>query len=181
MGSRSAGGLLLSLPPAADARAVSLDAVGSFDRPISIVSEPEDPDRLFVGEREGRVRLLEGGGSSLVADLTSLVLCCESERGLLSIALAPDFAASGLLYVAYTGEEAAGGAEGDIHVDAFRAIDSELALATRRPIIAIDHSSHANHNGGQLQFGPDGYLYVSVGDGAAPAAPGASGGLAAWS
>lgn len=117
------------------AGAVSLEPVGSFDRPISVVSDPEDPDRLFVGEREGRIRLHEGGESSLVADLTPLVLCCESERGLLSIALAPDFAASGLLYVAYTGEGGVDEAEaGDVHVDAFEVDGSSVDLGSREEI-----------------------------------------------
>jgi hypothetical protein len=74
------------------------------------------------------------------------------ERGLLSVAAAPDFAATGRLFVYYTD------AGGDIRIDEFTA-------GARREIIAIEHSSRGNHNGGQLQFGPDGCLWISTGDG----------------
>jgi len=154
------------------AGAVSLEPVGSFDRPIYVTSDPQDPDRLFVVEREGRIQLHEDGATSEMADLTSLVLCCESEQGLHSLAVAPDFETSGLIYVVYTGTVAAGSAAGDVHVDAFEVSGDTIALGTRRPILTVDHSSWPNHNGGQLHFGPDGHLYVSLGDGGGPGDPG---------
>jgi hypothetical protein len=113
-------GRFLVAARAAAAPAASLEPVGSFAQPIFVTSDPDDPDRFFVVEREGTVRAVEGGDASLFADLTGLVSCCAGERGLLSIAPAPDFAASGRFYAAYTGNEAAGGDLGDIHVDAFR-------------------------------------------------------------
>lgn len=154
----------LLLFSASGASAASLDPVGNFEGPIFITSDPEDPDRLFVVEREGRVMLVDGSGVSLYADLEALVSCCSGERGLLSIAPAPDFATSGRFYAAYTGKPAAGGTEGDIHVDAFRAVAGG-GPPTREPIISTGHDDFANHNGGQIQFGPDGYLYISTGDG----------------
>jgi hypothetical protein len=155
--------LLSLLWGAASASGATLEEVGNFDRPIFVTSDPGDPDRLFVVEREGLVVEADQGGTTVFADLTSLVACCTSERGLLSIALAPDFAGSGRFYAAYTGTVAAGGEEGDVHVDSF--LPDEEGGLVREPILAIGHSTNANHNGGQLQFGPDGYLYVSVGDG----------------
>lgn len=155
--------LAVLLVGAGSASAASLQPVGTFSQPIYVTSDPTDPDRLFVAQREGLVIEVDGGGTETFADLGPLVSCCASERGLLSIALAPDFAVSGRLYAAYTGSEAAGGAVGDIHVDAFRAAGA--GAPTREPIISIGHSTNANHNGGQLQFGPDGHLYISVGDG----------------
>jgi hypothetical protein len=113
-------------------------------------------------EREGRVVEDNDGSRSVFADLTDLVSCCESERGLLSIALAPDFDSSGRFYAAYAGKPAAGGAEGDVHVDAFR---HDGAALVREPLFSVGHATNANHNGGQLEFGPDGNLYISVGDG----------------
>ena len=61
---------------------------------------------------------------------------------------------------------------GDIQIDEYRAVSGSVSVATRRPVLTIDHSNDAaNHNGGQLQFGPDGFLYLATGDGAvAPAA-----------
>jgi len=155
----------LSLAGAAGAAAATLEPVGDFEQPIFVTSDPDDPNRLFVVEREGRVMLADAAGIGAFADLGPLVSCCASERGLLSIALAPGFAASGRFYAAYTGTAAAGGEEGDVHVDAFRRAGENAGDLLREPIIAVGHAVHANHNGGQIQFGPDGYLYISTGDG----------------
>ena len=156
-------GTLLCLLGDSGAGAASLEPIGDFDSPIFITSAPADPDRLLVIEREGIVQEKRPGEPSTpFTDLTALVECCESERGLLSIALAPDFATGGRFYAAYTGNAAAGGEVGDIHVDAFR---HQEGSQVREPILTIGHSLNKNHNGGQLQFGPDGDLYISVGDG----------------
>ncbi len=166
--------IALSLCLAAGASAATLEPVGSFTKPIFVTSDPDDPDRLFVVQREGRI-VVAGSETGELADLGSLVTCCAGERGLLSMALAPDFADSGRFYVAYAGTTAAGGAEGDIHVDAFRPGGSGEDPLVREPILSIGHSAMSNHNGGQLQLGPDGYLYLSVGDGGGPGDPLGSG------
>jgi Glucose / Sorbosone dehydrogenase len=160
--------LLLALP--AQISALSLAPIGSFDSPLFVTSDPQDANRLFVVERGGRVLLVEPSGMSLFGDLEDVVSCCSGERGLISIALAPDFATSNRFYAAYAGTAAAGGAEGDLHLDAFRPVASEGELV-REPILAIGHAAFADHYGGQLQFGPDGYLYLSTGDGAAGGDP----------
>jgi Glucose / Sorbosone dehydrogenase len=164
----------LSLALAPSTSAATLVPIGSFDRPIFITSDPLDPDRLLVVEREGRVILVDPAGVSLFANLESLVSCCEAERGLLSIAPAADFAGSGRFYAAYTGTAAAGGAEGDIRVDAFRPAPAGGGQLLREPILAIGHPL-ASHNGGQLQLGPDGFLYLSTGDGGGSGDPFGSG------
>ena len=91
------------------------------------------------------------------------------ERGLLSMAFDPNYAKNGLFYVFYTGTAPTDGRPGEGHVDEFHVSSNpNLAdLATRRPVLTISRPSAApgNHNGGQLQFGRDGYLYISVGDG----------------
>jgi hypothetical protein len=152
--------------------AASLHLVGSFKQPIFLTSDPGNPNELFVVEREGRVVRFENDATSVFADLTELVSCCESERGLLSIALAPDFDSSGRFYAAYTGTSAAGGEVGDVHVDAFR---HEGTTLVREPLFSVGHSANANHNGGQLELGPDGNLYVSIGDGGGSGDPFESG------
>lgn len=116
----------------------------------------------------------ESGGFGVFADLSSLVECCEGERGLLSIAPAPDFASSGRIYVAYTGGAAAGGETGDIDVDAFRKGPSPTQ-PIREPVLRIEHSAHSTHNAGQLQLGPDGFLYISIGDGGGAGDPSGNG------
>ena len=144
--------------------AFSLRPIGDFDQPVYVTSSPGNPNRLLIVEREGRIIESSPAGTQQLADLTELVSCCKVERGMLSIAPAPDFESSGRIYATYTGTPQAGGAEGDVHLDSFRPDPSGGALI-REPILTIDHSEEPNHNGGQLQFGPDGHLYVSLGDG----------------
>jgi glucose/arabinose dehydrogenase len=82
------------------------------------------------------------------------------ERGLLSIAFDPNFATNRLFYVYYTNRR------GNLEIDEFRASSStHAASSSRRKVIVIPHPGHSNHNGGQLQFGPGGYLYAGTGDG----------------
>jgi Glucose / Sorbosone dehydrogenase len=156
---------LAVLATAGSARAATLVPVGSFDAPMFVTSDPSNADRLLVVEREGRVLLVVGTTRTLVANLETWVQCCEGERGLLSIAPAPGFATSGRFYAAYTGNAAAGGAVGDIHVDAFTVVPGGGPVPLREPLLTIPHSTRATHNGGQLQLGKDGYLYLSTGDG----------------
>jgi hypothetical protein len=137
-----------------------------FAQPIFVSSDPDDPDRLLIVERAGRVQEFTTGEATLHADISDVVSCCGGERGLLSIAPAPDFATTGAFYAAYAGKaEVDGGDLGDIHVDYVTPTGGEDGEATRKPIMVVPHSVESNHNGGQLQFGPDGHLYLSTGDG----------------
>jgi len=157
--------ILLSVFCCSNAAALELETVGTFQQPIFVTSDPANPDRLLVVERAGTVIEVGTSGTKLLADLTPLVSCCEGERGLLSILPAPDFDSSGRFYADYAGTPAAGGQEGDIHIDSFRPDPQGGGSLLREPILSIEHSLHDTHHGGQLQFGPDGDLYVSVGDG----------------
>lgn len=165
----------ISLWLADGASAATLRPVGDFDQPIFITSDPTSPDRLLVVEREGRVMLSDATGVHLFVDLGELVSCCDGERGLLSIATAPDFPSNGRFFAAYTGTPAAGGAEGDLHVDSFRPAPGGVGPLPREPLFSVGHSAFATHNGGQLQLGPDGYLYLSTGDGGGAGDPLGSG------
>jgi hypothetical protein len=150
---------------AGTARALDLEQVGpEFAQPMYVTSDPGDAGRLFVVERKGTIRLVEDGKASLFTDISSVVACCTGERGLLSIALDPNFDANGRLYVDYTAKEPLG----EIHVEEMTATGpghDTASAASLRPLLAIPHSEATNHNGGQLQFGPEGDLYVSTGDG----------------
>jgi glucose/arabinose dehydrogenase len=164
-----AGCLLLLLLLLAPSRvsAVGLHSIGpSFDQPVIVTSPPGDP-RLFVVERPGRVQVLHDGTVSQFLDISALTTM-DGERGLLSLAFDTNYATSGLFYVFYTGDGAdAGGALGDIHIDEFRVSSNPDAAnaSSRRTVWTFGHGA-SNHNGGQLQFGKDGQLYISVGDNA---------------
>ena len=146
---------LVATAPAAAAPA--LVEVGRFASPVHVASPPNDP-RLFVVEKAGLVRIAGGGTFLDVSALTESI----GERGLLSIAFAPDYDASGRFYVFLTDR-----ATGALRVLEYRrsADPARADPATGRELLRIPHGAASNHNGGQLQFGRDGMLYVSTGDG----------------
>lgn len=146
------------------AEAASLRPIGDFDRPVYVTSSPANPERLLIVEREGTIIESSVAATRQLFDLTELVSCCDVERGMLSIAPAPDFESSGRIYATYTGTPQSGGAEGDVHLDSFRPSPGD-GPPIREPILSVGHAEKSNHNGGQLQWGPDGHLYMSLGDG----------------
>jgi glucose/arabinose dehydrogenase len=145
----------------ASAQALTPQSIGNFDRPTFVTSAPANPDRLFVVEREGRVIEVENGSRTVFADIGSLVEP-TGEGGLLSIALSPDFQSSGRLFVYYTGKEQS---PPEIHVAEMVASGGSAPLSSLRNLLTISHPNHTNHYGGQLQFGPEGNLFISTGDG----------------
>jgi len=157
--------VLLALP--GRAAAIELQAVGAFDEPIYVTSPPGDP-RLFVVERAGRIQVLHDGTKSQFFDIHTMV-DTGGERGLLSLAFDPSYAANGLFYVFFNDNGTAGAPLGDIHVDEF-SVSGDPNVAdpgSRRRVLTVNRGTTAsNHNGGQLQFGKDGLLYISVGDAA---------------
>lgn len=153
--------LLLAALPASAAAEVSLQKVGDFSVPVHVTAAPGDGERLYVVEQRGTIFVVRDGSATLFADLRDDVEFF-SEQGLLSMAFAPDFATSRKLYVYYTEK---GGAAN--RIDEFRAPTADAVdPASRRPVLSIPHpTATKNHNGGQLQFGPDGMLYAAPGDG----------------
>jgi glucose/arabinose dehydrogenase len=143
-------------------QAVQLVKVGDFERPVDVVSPPGDAHRLYVVEQRGTVQeVVEGQpGATQFLDLTDQVKEV-SERGMLSMAFAPDYASSGRFYVDYTDQVG----NGNVNVvELRRSAAGPADRASARTILQIV-KPYENHNAGLLQFGPDGYLYVSVGDG----------------
>jgi glucose/arabinose dehydrogenase len=146
---------------------ISLEPILSgFDLPLFVTHSGEGSSgasRLFIVEKEGRIHLVENGAvqSTPFLDITDRVGSQRNEQGLLSVAFPPDFASSGLFYVNYTDRR------GDTVVARYRLLAGDLRQAdasSEQKILQIQQPA-ANHNGGQLQFGPDGYLYIGTGDG----------------
>jgi hypothetical protein len=159
--------LLLPAPARADPR---LEKSGDFLAPTYATAPPGDPARVFVTEQTGRVQLLRDGAQRTFLDVTAITLDDSSERGLLSMAFAPDYATSGRFYVYLTARAAAAqsGTPGELQVREYRrSADPDLAdPASGRVLLAIRHDQAGNHNGGQLQVGPDGKLWLATGDAA---------------
>ncbi len=151
-------------PPVDTSDLVLLKRIAAFERPVLVTAPPGDTGRIFVVEQTGTVRIVRDGEilPTPFLDLREKVEV-SSEPGLLSIAFAPDYATSGLFYAFYN--STAG--NGDIHISEFRRnpTDPDLAEPYSERILLTIVKPWENHNGGMLQFGPDGYLYASVGDG----------------
>jgi glucose/arabinose dehydrogenase len=143
------------------AAALQLQKVGTFAEPTYIAGAPAFKRLLYVVEQDGKVVVLRSGHrlSKPFLDISGRVSCC-GERGLFSIAFDPRFGTNHLLYAYYTN------LQGNIEIDEFHApTGTRAAQSSRRKVIVIPHPGWTNHNGGQLQFGPDGYLYIGTGDG----------------
>jgi glucose/arabinose dehydrogenase len=129
---------------------------------------PGDRTRLFVVEQRGRIRILRN--RALVAtpflDITDRVFAAGSEQGLLGLAFHPRFAENGRFFVNYTD------ARDDTHIAEFRAASGADTVdpSTERTLLVVEQP-FTNHNGGQLAFGPDGFLYIALGDGGSAGDP----------
>lgn len=155
---------LLLLPPTAAAAApdLRLTQVSSRNNIVDIANAGDGSGRLFLVEQSGRI-FINRGGQDLAApflDIRARVRSSASEQGLLSVAFAPDYAMSGHFYAWYTGS---GG--GQI-LSRFRVSnDPDSADPGSEQVVLIVLQPYDNHNGGRLQFGPDGMLYLGIGDG----------------
>ncbi|HEU0246344.1 MAG TPA: PQQ-dependent sugar dehydrogenase [Gaiellaceae bacterium] len=151
-------------PPVDTSELATLSRIGAFERPVLVTAPPGDARRVFVVEQTGAVRIVRDNAilPRPFLDLRDEVKL-SSEPGLLSIAFAPDYASSGRVYAFYN--STAG--NGDIRISEFRRhpTDPDLVDPYSERILLTITKPWENHNGGMLQFGPEGHLYASVGDG----------------
>ena len=162
----AAGAMVLCLAPGARA-AIQLQTVASgLSQPVHVTSPPQDPTRLYVAQKAGAVRLVRDDVLA-PTPVVEVAVDSDGEEGLLSLAFPPDHAQTGLFYLFYTADVP--GVNGsDLVVEERRlapggeTVDSAYGA---RPVLRIDHRSFSNHNGGQMQFGPDGNLWIGTGDG----------------
>lgn len=139
-----------------------------FVRPVFIGNAGDGSGRLFVVEQAGSIRILHTDGSiepTPFLDITDRVRSPATgggnEQGLLSIAFPPGYTQKGYFYVYYTRHD------GNNQVSRFHLTGNPERAdpASEEQILLLQHPGYANHNGGQLVFGPDGYLYIGTGDG----------------
>ena len=160
-------------PPATPAAQLPpLEAVGlklipvasDFHKPVFLTHAGDGTGRLFVVEQAGRILILEDGviNSTPFLDIVSVVGSDANEQGLLSVAFHPDYANNGLFFVNYTNKQ------GDTVIARYGQTDSpDIANPDSAKILMTIGQPFSNHNGGQIAFGPDGYLYIGMGDGGA--------------
>jgi len=143
------------------ATGVKLTRIGSFSSPVYVTQAPGDRTRLFVVQQGGRIVVVRRGRTlrTPFLDVTSKIVS-GGEQGLLGLAFAPDYQRSGRFYVFYTD------VNGDERLVEYRRGSSpDRADAGSARTLFVQADSESNHNGGQLAFGPDGLLYVGIGDG----------------
>jgi hypothetical protein len=155
---------LIALAAAAPAQAAPRfePLPGTYVQPIFLTAPPRDTSRVFVVERQGLVKVVEDGipAADPFIDLTGVVTT-DSERGLLGLAFPPDYEASGLVYTYLTGPN------GELQIRQHRrsTADPNRTEPDSQVIWRHPHSSAGNHNGGTIEFGPDGMLWLAPGDG----------------
>jgi glucose/arabinose dehydrogenase len=152
----------LSPPPAAPSLTFTMVAAG-IDNPTAIGHAGDGSGRLFLAEQAGSVRIVHSDGTLQVTPFLDISdrLVSGGERGLLGLAFPPGYARKGYFYVNYTRHP-----DGATVVSRFRvAVDPDLAEAASEEIILTVSQPFGNHNGGHLAFGPDGLLYIGLGDG----------------
>ena len=149
---------------ASDAGIRAVPVARGLDRPVHVAFAPGEPDRLYVVEQPGVVRVLVDGEPLDKAFLDIRRLTGTSpksepagEQGLLSLAFAADYAESGLVYVHYTDRD------GNVNVVEYHARDGVADPASARRLLLVEKRSPI-HNGGLVAVGPDGAVYVGLGD-----------------
>jgi len=142
---------------------IQLQPVASgFTSPVTVTNAGDGSGRLFIVEQPGQIRILINGTVLPIPflDISGLVSCC-GEQGLLGLAFHPDYLNNGFFYVDYTDNA------GDTVVARYSVSKADPNVADPESAMTVltQDQPFANHNGGQLVFGPDGYLYIALGDG----------------
>ena len=166
------------VPPPVTTPTLSTQAVFtnlSFNQPVSLLQAPGDSSRWFVVEKNGFVRTFandpNASSASIFLDISAMVNA-SGEGGLLGLAFHPLFPVVPEVFVSYTRT----GAPLESHVSRFLSSDGGLSLdaASEEIILTVDQPN-TNHNGGNIAFGPDNFLYIGFGDGGGSGDPGGNG------
>ncbi|UCF69138.1 MAG: PQQ-dependent sugar dehydrogenase [Acidobacteriota bacterium] len=163
-----AQGICDGVAPVAHSSLKTIEVATGLTDPLYVTAIPGQIDRLFIVEQDGLIKLHKrgepAGTVSVFLDITDRVLRSSSEQGLLGLAFDPDYAQTGYFYVNYT--EPGLGSGSRTVVSRFQvSADPDVADPASEVKYMVMGQPESNHNGGQLMFGPDGYLYVYTGDG----------------
>lgn len=153
--------------------------VDNLVSPIGLVASPDNTGRLFIIDQIGKIWIIDAEGNKLATpflDISSQMVALNpgfDERGLLGLAFHPDFTTNQRFFVYYSAPPNAGGPAGGgtwnnlgriSEFTTLPAMPNQANMASQRVLLEVD-DPQSNHNGGTLVFGPDGYLYISIGDG----------------
>ena len=131
--------------------------------PVYVTNARDLSNRIFIVEQSGRIKVLQPNSTmpTVFLDIVTSVLS-GGERGLLGLAFHPQYSTNRRFFVYYTRQT-----DGAIQISEFHAslADPNVADTTETPILTIPHPGQSNHNGGMIEFGPDGFLYIGTGDG----------------
>jgi glucose/arabinose dehydrogenase len=166
----AAAGALAASPALAGGTPLTTERVATnLTSPLYVTHAPGDFERLFILEQPGRIKILDfdTGDVTVFLDIDSRA-SLGFERGLLGLAFHPDYQNNGFFYVNYTDNS------GETRVSRFSVDPSnpDLGDPNSEVIILRNFQPFANHNAGWIEFGPDGYLYISSGDGGSGGDPG---------
>lgn len=148
-------------PPSEYQISVSNIIASGFQSPLQITNAADGSGRLFVVEQTGKIKIIKGGSvlAQPFLDITPKISCC-GERGLLGLAFHPNFKTNGYFYIDYTD------INGNTVIGRYKVSgDPDQAEPGSFVQLLTVTQPYSNHNGGQLLFGPDGYLYIGMGDG----------------
>lgn len=155
-------------PPLSQVQLGLQPVAAGFDQPLYVTHSGDGSGRLFVVEQPGRIKIIANGQplAEPFLDITAIVGSSGNEQGLLSVAFHPMFEANGYFYVNYTNTQ------GDTVVARYSVTaEPNRADPNSAKVLLTIGQPYANHNGGHILFGPDGYLYVGMGDGGAGGDP----------
>jgi glucose/arabinose dehydrogenase len=159
-------------PPEGPVSVGLAEVASGLNFPLYLTSPPGDTERLFIVEKGGTIRIVKAGSLLPTAflDISNLV-STGGEQGLLGLAFDPEYAANGRFVVHYTDTA------GNTRVSTFvrSADDADRADPTTEQLVLTAEQPFPNHNGGQILFGPDGNLYLGLGDGGSGGDPGGRG------
>ena len=159
-------------PLAPDQIEVGSELLATTGARLSAIGTPDDGNgRLFVVDKAGRILVFHPDTQTFdpqpLLDITDRVSTAGNERGLLGVAPSPDFARTHTLFVSYTAI-GTGVENGALTISRFvlgSADQTTIDPSTEERVLRQQHNLNSNHNGGNLMFGPDGFLYWSTGDG----------------